>query len=72
MQGDSGLLTLRIEATLKEVADPVASQIKTLQDIVQPLKVRLYLNFPPDFISQRYGCERDVNVHCNLFPDGVW
>lgn len=41
MQGDTGPVTLKVEASLEDVEDPVASQIRALNDIVQPIKVSL-------------------------------
>ncbi|XP_063858526.1 uncharacterized protein LOC135099850 isoform X1 [Scylla paramamosain] len=41
VQGDSVAVTLRIEANLEDVEDPVASQIRALHGIVQPLKDEL-------------------------------
>lgn len=45
MQGVAGPLIMKIEANLQKIEDPVSSQIKTLQGIVQPLKVSSLLDF---------------------------
>ncbi|MPC35934.1 hypothetical protein E2C01_029373 [Portunus trituberculatus] len=41
VQGDAVAVTLRIEANLEDVEDPVASQIRALHGILQPMKDEL-------------------------------
>ena len=50
MQGDAGAVTLRVEADLEDVEDPVINQIRALHNIVQPLKVCPSLKFFQTFI----------------------
>lgn len=71
MQGVAGPLTLRVEASLEEVEDPVASQIKALHAIVQPLKVSSSSILVKNSSYQWYDRRKKGVFYCTIFSGGV-